>query len=179
MLPLDPHNVPTIAIRNRWRLPLLQTVGGAALAIVACEALRQHRLAAWLAGVCLAGAAATAALGAVLLADRRPRVILHREGVDVAVCRTGLIRWQEIIAVETFRIRSDSGLALFLTAETYARLPPPANHDRIPVFANEAFAGPPIWFSDAALEATAEEIAAEITARRRGDLGPLSRQARR
>jgi len=165
---------PTIAIRARWVPSLLQLLGGLALLGVSAVASVRQSLPPGVITLGWIGGGIMTCLAIVFLADRRPRALITAEGIDVKICRTGLIRWQEIIHVECFRLRDQDAVAMFLTADAQARLPCDHTPPGTPIFANEAFAGPPVWFGDGPLEYTARDIAAEITARRRGDVGPLT-----
>lgn len=169
---------PTIAIRARWLPSLLQLLGGLVLLGASALASVRHSLPPGVIALGLIGGGLLTCLGIIFLADRRPRALITAEGIDVKICRTGLIRWQEIIHVECFRLRDQDAVAMFLTADAQARLPCDNLPPGTPIFANEAFAGPPVWFGDGPLEYTARDIAAEITARRRGDVGPLTARLR-
>jgi hypothetical protein len=170
---------PTIAIRARWFPSLLQLFGGLMLLGVSAWASLRQTLPPGVVTLGWIGGGIMTCLGIVFLADRRPKALITAEGIDVKICRTGLIRWQEIIHVESFRLRDQDAVAMFLTAEAQARLPCDNLPPGTPIFANEAFSGPPVWFGDGPLEYTARDIAAEITARRRGDVGPLTARLQR
>jgi hypothetical protein len=118
---------------------------------------------------------ALACSAAALLFDRRPKIVMTHEAIEVVVCRSGPIRYREIVHVECFRTRDQESVALFITPEAQARLPV-SRDGALPVFAHEMFTGPPLWFSDGALDCCAADIAAELEARRRGATGPLTRR---
>jgi hypothetical protein len=142
----------------------------------------------WLAYGLMAGGVSVALYAARWLLDRRPRLVIDVQGVDVLVvdsegltirtCRTGIVRYSEIVHIECFGKSERSIVALFVTAEALSRLPREATRSGTPVLANEFFAGPPIWFDDVLLEYSGSEIAAELVARRRGDVGPLTARLR-
>jgi hypothetical protein len=169
-----PARLPTIKIRARWGPPLAYLAGSAILLAVAICALVRDQWPTWLSSLAVVAATGAACYAAALVCDRRPKVILTGSGIEVALCQTGLLRWNDIIHAEHFHVRQHGALALFLTSEAQARVPRPTADSGTPIFANEAFAGPPIWFTDAALEYSAADILAEMEARRRGDPGPLT-----
>jgi hypothetical protein len=175
---------PTIAVRTRKSPALALLLCGMLLLGIGVEGHWSGRFQPWLTyGLILAGGAV--GLYAVRwLLDRRPRVVINSQGVDVLIldadglsvhaCRTGVVRYNEIVHIECFGKSERSIVALFVTAEALARIPREAMRNGTPVLANELFAGPPIWFDDLMLECSAGEIAAELVARRRGDVGPLT-----
>jgi hypothetical protein len=167
---------PTIHVRVRRSPGLALLVGGALVLGIGFEGYLQGRFHhVFCFG--LMGVGGMCVLIAVRwLFDRRPRVIINAQGVEVTACRTGLLRWSEIVHVECFSTAEQGGVALFVTAEALARIPSDATRNGTPVLANDAFAGPPIWFSDGMLEHSAADIAAELVARRRGDLGPITKR---
>lgn len=165
------ETLPTIWVRRRIGPPLTAGIALCLLLAVIVIASRQQKIApvvAWTSG---GVTALLAGFAAALAFDRRAKIILAHASIDVVLCSTGPIAWREIVEVECFRVRDCNAVALFVTPEAQARLP---TDGKLPVFAHEAFSGPPIWFTDASLEYTAEELTAEITARRRGAAGPIT-----
>lgn len=120
------------------------------------------------------GSAAYGVVAGGMLVNRKPILVLDHNGIDVILRGTGLIRYSEIVHIDCFALHEQSAVAIFVSAEKQARLPVNVFDRHAPVFANELFAGPPIWFADGALDCTAAEIATEIDARRRGTTGPLT-----
>lgn len=173
-----PRDDATIEVRPRLWSPLMHLTAALLLFAVSVWCGSTDRAPLWVA--LLAGLASLvyAVLVVPQVLDRKAKLVFRRDGVDVAICRTGLIRYQEIVHVECFRVQQQSAVALFLTAEAQARLPPDAIDGRSPVLASEMFSGPPIWFADGSLDCTAHEIVAEIEARRRGETGPLTARRR-
>lgn len=168
------EKLPTIYVRRRYLPPLFFFFGFALLLLALGVGYRQQRFSPWFTVCGVAIAASLTCFTGYLLIDRRPKVVFTHAGIDVAVCRTGVIAWKDIVHVECFRVRDQGAVAIFLTPEAYQRLPVCQTDGRTPMFAHEAFAGPPVWFSDGALEYSAQELAAEIDARRRGERGPLT-----
>jgi hypothetical protein len=174
----DPHGEqpPTIHVRARKSPALALLVGGLLLVGIGWECHWQQRLPPWLA-YCLMGVGGSLLLVALRwLFDRRPRVVISHQGIEVVAWRAGIVRWAEIVHVECFSLPEQGGVALFVTPEALARVPANAARHGTPVLVNNAFAGPPIWFGDAMLEASATEVTAELIARRSGSVGPLTKR---
>jgi hypothetical protein len=172
------EHLPTIHVRLRKSPGVALLVGGLLVVGIGLAGLWGGRFAPALAYGLMGGGGAIALVGLAWLCDRRPRVIINAQGVDVVTRRTGILRWNEIIHVECFT--SDQGqIALFVTAEALARIPREATRSGTPVLANDAFAGPPVWFGDGLLEYSAADLAAELIARRRGDAGPITARLHR
>lgn len=158
--------------------PLLHAIAAALLLAVAVWCGKRGDLPPWVAMLVGLGSLVYGVVAGGMLLDRKPKLALYHDAVDVIVCGTGPIRYREIVHVECFRVQNQAAVAIFVTAERQARLPTDSLDGRTPVFANELFAGPPIWFTDGALDCTAEEIAVELEARRRGSTGPLTARKR-
>lgn len=170
------EKLPTVYVRRRYLPPLTLCIGFAIL-LAGFSLGHYYQWMPALLGRC--GIVVTAALSFFTGAqafDRRAQIVFSHDGVELALCQASRIRWNDIVHVECFRVRGQAAVAIFLTPEALARRPSESAH-QMPVFAHEAFSGPPVWFTDEALEHSAAEIAAEIDARRRGVGGPITARA--
>lgn len=172
--PNRPAPLPVVCVQTRKSPAVCHLLAALALLGAGVWFSQRDEIAPLLGAAISLGSVVYVAYAAALLFDRRPRVVFRADAVELVICRSGLIRYQEIVHVECFRVQSQAAVAVFLTPEAHARLPAGSADNRTPVFANELFSSPPLWFVDGSLTATAPEIAAELDARRRGATGPLT-----
>jgi hypothetical protein len=171
--------LPTIHVRRRWLPPLVLCLIYTSFVVIFLVERYHERWSLWFTALGLTIFGSLAVYSGWYLLDRRPVVTIRHDGVDVAGNGTGFIRWHEIIHIECFRVQEQGAVALFVTEEALARLPPFAPDENLPVLVNCAFSGPPIWFSDGPLAYSAREIADELIARQRGVGGCLTARRRR
>lgn len=167
-------SAPTICVHSRKLPSVMHLLAALLLFTIALWCGQRGTMASWFTTLVALGSLGYAVVATSMLLDRKPRLVFRHDAVDVVTCRTGPIRYHEIVHVECFRVQTQTAVAIFVAPEVHARLPPISAASRTPVFASELFAGPPIWFADGALDATAQDIAAELDARRRGTTGPLT-----
>ena len=175
----DPPAAPTITIGTSRTLPLVVLAWlVAGLALVIYQVLQHGVTTLWMALAAVLAGGIGFALRSVV--DRPARIIISPQGVEILSRRTGVLKWREIVHIEKFRHSTNGAVALFLTEDAAARLPPQADRDGL-VFAHPAMGAAQfhVWFSDAGLECSAELIAEEMEARRNGSTGPLTARAQR
>jgi hypothetical protein len=175
----DPPARPTITVGPSVTLPALTLcwlVGG--LGLVLYRVLHGGATVYWMVAAALLAGGIGFALRSVL--DRPARIVVSDQGVEIASRRTGLLKWREIVHIEKFPHGGSGAVALFLTEEAASRLPPQNDRDGL-VYADPALGAAQyhVWFSDAGLDCTAEQIAAELEARRNGSTGPLTQRLAR
>ena len=171
------ERLPTIYVREH-RLPfvagLATMIAGLALLYFRWPPTHENRLS-------IGAAFVVTVLGLIPVVRffrHKPKIVIRPQGFELIARRTGLIRWHEIVHIESFHVpeSNSSAVAIFLTAEATARLPRGAKDDQTLVFAGAAPELPQhhLWFNDALLEYSARDIARELEARRHGASGPLT-----
>lgn len=171
------ESLPTIYVREQ-RLPfyagLVTMAAGLALLYFRWPPTPENQL-----SICAAIVVTVLGLIPVVRFFRhKPKIVIRPQGFELVARQTGLIRWHEIVHIESFHVpeSNSSAVAIFLTADAVARLPRSAHDDRTLVFAGAAPELPQqhLWFNDALLEYSAHDIARELEARRHGASGPLT-----
>jgi hypothetical protein len=159
----------TIRVRTSRTLPLVALVWlSAAMGVL----LYQGMLGGYSIYLTLLLAAVAIGIGlAMRFSLERPcRLVIAAEGIELPQRGMGLVKWREIVHIEGVT----GGVAIFVTEEAAARLPAESGRDGF-AFAAATPAGTRyLWVSDAGLECSAKEIAAELVARHNGAAGPLS-----
>jgi hypothetical protein len=175
--PTDPRSqLPEIAVRSRLIGSLLWAITTGTLAVLLLLPQVSGALAWWprMGALAANGVVAMIALRNVL--DRRPWLTITSTGFKLR--DKPAIRWHEIVHIEAIRVpRAACGaIAVFVTDEAAKKLPPARARDNVFMYAGIAspLAQRHLWFSDANLEYTAQEIAAELEARRGCAAGPLT-----
>lgn len=174
-------DLPTIQVANGrigfyFGIAYLMVFGG-----VLAMAWREHGPSVWI------GLAGALVLGLLLrtlwkFGDRRPKLIIAPQGIEVLEANSGLIRWHNILHIElisgTVLRRERDFLVVYYVLEPGQ--PPPGVKSKDPPL---AFAGgdpsqtnAQVWMYLAMLEYSPREIHAEIEARRSGGSGPLTKR---
>jgi hypothetical protein len=171
------QTAPHIAVRTRWFVPLLFTLGSL---VVVTMMVNAPGFSWWFRGLAIVVFGCIGAIAARPLLDRRPWVEITDIGFQVR--GETPIRWHEIVHIQVFRIpRIDCGaMAIFVTDEAAQRLTPPPADENIFLYADvpSPLQQRHVWLADNNLQYSARDIAAELEARRHGTTGPLTARLR-